>query len=222
MIVCRLLAAVSGLLTIAFFALLPGGLVLADIWGYVDERGVPHLSNVQVDHRYYLFKKEPRETPPPEPDAMTNSDPAPALQRTTSIDPARRKAFAPLISAVARAHRLDPALLHAVIAVESGYDPGARSPKGAIGLMQLMPDTAARYRVRDIWNPEENLAGGARYLRDLLRLFDDDLNLVLAAYNAGEAAVIQYGNRVPPYPETRNYVPRVLQHYRLYRNAGRW
>src|SRR5262249_6498573 len=96
-----------------------------------------------------------------------------------------------------------------------GYNPKARSPKGAIGLMQLMPDTAQRYKVANIWDPGENVRGGARYLRDLLALFNNDLSLVLAAYNAGEDAVAQYGNKIPPYAETRNYVPRVLQQYQL-------
>jgi soluble lytic murein transglycosylase-like protein len=77
--------------------------------------------------------------------------------------------------------------------------------------MQLMPGTAKRYRVKDIWDPADNLRGGARYLRDLLDMFDNDLRLALAAYNAGENAVIKYGNRIPPYPETQRYVRKVLQ-----------
>jgi soluble lytic murein transglycosylase-like protein len=91
--------------------------------------------------------------------------------------------------------------------------------KGASGLMQLMPETARRYHVTDIWDPKQNLSGGARYLRDLLAMFNNNLGLALAAYNAGENAVIQHGNRIPPYPETRSYVPRVMQHYHLYANA---
>jgi soluble lytic murein transglycosylase-like protein len=85
--------------------------------------------------------------------------------------------------------------------------------------MQLMPATALRYGVTDVWNPLENLRGGARYLRDLLALFNDNLNLALAAYNAGEGAVIGSGHKIPPYPETRSYVPRVLQHYEHYRRG---
>jgi soluble lytic murein transglycosylase-like protein len=88
--------------------------------------------------------------------------------------------------------------------------------------MQLMPDTAQRYAVKNIWDPRENLRGGARYLRDLIAMFRADLSLALAAYNAGEAAVVQAGNRVPPYPETRSYVPRVLAHYARYRTQQEW
>jgi len=181
---------------------------------------VSHLSNTPLDHRYYLFKKERTATVLPGSNAVITSVPAP--RRTTHVNPASRRQFAPLVSSVAREYRLEPALLHAVVTVESGYNPGARSPKGAAGLMQLMPDTARRYAVRDIWDPRQNLDGGARYLRDLIGLFDGNLSLALAAYNAGEAAVIQHGNRIPPYPETRGYVPRVLQQYHFYSSVGRW
>jgi soluble lytic murein transglycosylase-like protein len=112
---------------------------------------------------------------------------------------------------IARQHDLYPELLHAVIRTESAYNPAALSSAGAVGLMQLMPGTAKRYGVPDIWDPVENLRGGARYLRDLLDLFGNDLRLALAAYNAGENAVIKYGNRIPPYPETQRYVRKVLQ-----------
>jgi len=141
--------------------------------------------------------------------------PAAAPRRTTRVNPADRKHYTPLISAVAKEHKLDPALLHAVITVESGYNAKARSPKGAIGLMQLMPDTARRYEVADIWDPRDNLRGGARYLRDLLAAFNNNLSLALAAYNAGEGAVAHYGNKIPPFAETLAYVPRVLQQYHL-------
>lgn len=222
MMVRRLLAVVSGPVTAGFFSLLPAGPAHADIWGFVDENGVAHLSNVQVDRRYYLFKKEPGQAILPGSNELTADVPVVAPRRTTRVNPAQRKQFSPLVRAVAKEHRLDPALLHAVITVESGYNPRARSPRGAMGLMQLMPDTARRYAVRNIWDPRENLDGGARYLRDLLAMFNDNVSLALAAYNAGEAAVAGYGNRIPPYPETRSYVPRVLQHYYLYRSAERW
>jgi soluble lytic murein transglycosylase-like protein len=122
----------------------------------------------------------------------------------------RRSRYASLIETVARQFKLDEELLHAVVRAESAYNPKAVSSAGAIGLMQLMPATAERYGVNDIWNPTQNLRGGARYLRDLLEQFDDDLMLALAAYNAGEGAVMRYGNRIPPYPETRNYVFKVI------------
>jgi soluble lytic murein transglycosylase-like protein len=122
-----------------------------------------------------------------------------------------RHRFAGLIDATARRYRLEPELLHAVIRTESAYNPGAVSSAGAIGLMQLMPGTAARYNVNDIWDPEDNVRGGAAYLHDLLDQFDQDLRLALAAYNAGENAVIKYGKEIPPYAETQQYVRKVLQ-----------
>lgn len=175
----------------------------ADIYAYLDEHGVAHFSSVQLDSRYSLFKKEiaPPVAAPAEPAAE------PSL---TSTLPAARL-YVDLIVKVAREYSIDAALIHAVVAVESAFNPSARSPKGASGLMQLMPATAERYGVTDVWNPLENLRGGTRYLRDLLAMFDNDLSLALAAYNAGEGAVIGAGRRIPPYPETRSYVPKVLQ-----------
>jgi len=123
----------------------------------------------------------------------------------------RRARFAAMIERAARQNNLYPELLHAVIRTESAYDPSAVSSAGATGLMQLMPQTAKRFKVKDIWDPEQNLHGGARYLRELLDMFEHDLRLALAAYNAGENAVIKYGNRIPPYPETQRYVRKVLQ-----------
>ncbi|BBL69978.1 lytic transglycosylase [Methylogaea oryzae] len=126
-----------------------------------------------------------------------------------------RRLYAPVIDAVASKYGLDPALLHAVIRAESGYNSRAVSPKGAVGLMQLMPDTASRYGVSDRHDPNANIEGGARYLRDLIGMFGANLKLVVAAYNAGENAVIRHGNQIPPYPETQEYVSRVLgQYYR--------
>jgi hypothetical protein len=107
---------------------------------------------------------------------------------------------------------LDPELVLAVIAAESAFDPAAESPKGAKGLMQLMPATARRFGVRDIWDPTDNLHGGMAYLRWLLRHYRGDVTLTLAAYNAGEGAVARYGG-VPPYQETRHYIRRVRQDY---------
>ena len=122
----------------------------------------------------------------------------------------RRARYAALIDREAARHGIDVGLVHAVIRAESGYRPRARSPAGACGLMQLMPATARRFGVRDIWDPAENIRGGVAYLRVLLERFGGDLRLVLAAYNAGEGAVAKYGNRIPPYAETRTYVRRVL------------
>jgi soluble lytic murein transglycosylase-like protein len=121
--------------------------------------------------------------------------------------------YQPLIEATARAEGIQAELLHAVIAAESAYDPRARSPKGALGLMQLMPGTAAQYGITNPRDPAQNLAAGARHLRYLLGEFDNDMKLALAAYNAGEQAVRKYSNRIPPYPETQAYVQRVLAYY---------
>ena len=125
------------------------------------------------------------------------------------------KPFTELIQSAARDAALDPALVHALIYVESRYNPAARSPKGAVGLMQVLPETASRYGVLDpARSPEANLRAGTRYLSDLLQFFGGRLDLALAAYNAGENAVQRHGLRIPPYPETRAYVPAVLAKYR--------
>ncbi|MGB5735924.1 MAG: lytic transglycosylase domain-containing protein [Thiohalocapsa sp.] len=124
----------------------------------------------------------------------------------------RRARYRQLIDDAARRHGLTPELLHAVIRTESAYKANARSHAGACGLMQLMPQTAARFKVSDIWDPAQNIQGGAAYLRFLLDLFDHDLRLALAGYNAGEGAVKKYGYTIPPYRETQNYVRKVLRH----------
>jgi soluble lytic murein transglycosylase-like protein len=117
-----------------------------------------------------------------------------------------------LVEQAARKHDVDPKLVHAVIRQESGYDPYAVSSKGAMGLMQLMPDTADRFGVRNIFDPAENVRGGVRYLRHLLDRYNGDAALTLAAYNAGEGAVDRYGE-VPPYRETVDYVSRIRRMY---------
>ena len=136
------------------------------------------------------------------------------------VSSALRAQFAPLIAKVALEHKLDASLLHAIVTVESGYNPQAVSPAGAVGLMQLIPDTALRFGVKDINDPLENLRGGARYLRFLLALFKNNLELVLAAYNAGENAVTQAGYKIPNYAETQAYVPAVLTQYQHYSNSA--
>jgi soluble lytic murein transglycosylase-like protein len=123
------------------------------------------------------------------------------------------------VRAAAARNGLDPLLVHAVIRAESGYNPRAVSPKGAAGLMQLMPQTARRYTVSDRFDPEMNLDGGVRYLRHLLGMFAGDISLALAAYNAGENAVLRSGARVPDYPETLAYVRRVRGLYDSLRRA---
>lgn len=178
----------------------------AGIYTFTDVNGVMHFTNVPSTPRYAGMKR-----------VAYMPEPAPT-RRARPVDPGR---FIPLVEQAAREHQIDQALLRAVIAVESGYDPNAVSHKGAVGLMQLMPQTARRYGVRNIYDPAQNIQGGARYLRDLMGKFNNDLPLVLAAYNAGEDAIARHGNRIPPYRETRSYVPRVLDYYRRYQRGLR-
>jgi soluble lytic murein transglycosylase-like protein len=145
----------------------------------------------------------------------------PAIESTATVsDDAIRKVrpgiekYRDMVGRVADSVGVDPRLLHAIIAAESGYNSRALSNKGAMGLMQLMPATAKRYGVKNAYDPEQNLRGGARYIVDLLKQFDNDMSLAVAAYNAGENAVIRGGMRIPDYRETRAYVPRVLGFYR--------
>lgn len=130
-----------------------------------------------------------------------------------------RKLYGPLLTKAAYRHGVNEALLYAVVTAESAFDPNAVSRAGAVGLMQLMPGTADRYGVNDRKDPHENVHGGTAYLADLIKLFDNKLNLALAAYNAGENAVIRHGHRIPPYPETRDYVVKVLRYYDEYRKV---
>lgn len=192
------------------YAAIAGGLVLlalvqapakADIYAFTDERGVTHFTNVPMDERYLLILESPD-------------------QRTRAgelLDPrllARAADFDPIIERAARTHAVAADLLRAVIVVESGFNARAVSTRGARGLMQLMPATARQYGVSNAFDPDQNIAAGAHYLRDLSDRYENDLELVLAAYNAGERAVERYGRRLPPFPETRRYVPRVLGIYR--------
>ena len=132
-----------------------------------------------------------------------------------SVQPdARAKLFSALLHDVAQEVEVPANLLHAVISVESAYDVTAVSPKGAQGLMQLMPATARRFGVMDPFDPRDNVRGGAMYLKWLLDRFEGDLQLAIAGYNAGEEAVVRAGYRVPPYAETQKYVPRVMARLR--------
>ncbi len=130
-----------------------------------------------------------------------------------------KKKYKSTIDFYAERYRLPRSLLHAVVTAESAYDANAVSRAGAVGLMQLMPDTAKRYGVRNRRNPSDNVNGGTRYLRDLLLMFNNNLVLALAAYNAGEGAVKRYGNKVPPFKETRRYVNKVIDFYKKYRSS---
>lgn len=131
--------------------------------------------------------------------------------------------FSNEIALAAHAASLDPSLVHAVIYVESRYQHSAMSPKGAVGLMQVLPDTAARYGLRNaVHSPKTNIKAGTLYLRDLMLMFDNRLDLVLAAYNAGEGAVKKYAGQIPPYPETRHYVKAVMAKYALNTGDNEW
>jgi soluble lytic murein transglycosylase-like protein len=122
----------------------------------------------------------------------------------------KKKKYTELIAKAADKHQVDAKLVHAVIQAESAYNSKAISSAGAVGLMQLMPGTARRYGVTDRSDPYQSIEGGTHYLKDLLQLFDSDLNLAVAAYNAGENAVIKHNKSIPPYRETRDYVKKVL------------
>ena len=136
-----------------------------------------------------------------------------AARESRTAGPLAPSPFLAHILAAARETDIEPALIHAVITAESGHNPSARSPHGALGLMQLMPGTAKRYGVTNRLDPAQNIHGGARYLRDLMTMFDNDLHLVLAAYNAGEDAVMRYGRRIPPFRATMAFVPKVMGYY---------
>jgi soluble lytic murein transglycosylase-like protein len=181
------------------------GSARADLFVYTDADGVEHFTNIPGDARYRPVATEggARDLAPA---------PIPAARR----EPDRERYALPVAHAAADTG-LPEGLLHAVIKAESNYVADAVSHKGAVGLMQLMPDTARRFGVVDARDPAANVLGGARYLKSLLAMFDADLALALAAYNAGPAAVLRSGRAVPPFGETQRYVPRVLE---LYRREG--
>lgn len=191
----RVLRLVAGLALTAVSAV-----STADIYSFVDRAGTTHLTNVPVDPRYEVLLVSPRE-------------------RTRSGDPydpvtlAAAGRFDPLIESAATDLAVAPELLRAVIVVESGFNARAVSRAGAAGLMQLMPETARRYGVRDRFDPEQNIRAGARHLGWLLRRYDNDIKLALAAYNAGEDAVDRCGRCVPRFRETQAYVPKVWRIY---------
>lgn len=124
-----------------------------------------------------------------------------------------KRLYNPIIQQVAAKHGVDPELVHAIIRAESDYDNFAISEKGAMGLMQLMPETATQYGVGNVFNAVQNIEGGTKYLRDLIKLYNGQTKLVLAAYNAGQEAVRKWGKRIPPYQETRDYISRVMAVY---------
>ena len=216
-------------------ALALAGPVYADIYAFVDTNGVRHLSNIPNDPRYKLVMRTPAYSrasaqsssyapsnlyaPGATAFSSRNYTPRIAGARSFKVNEQNRRRFAADVDRIAAQYRLEPALMHAVISAESAYNPWAVSPKGAMGLMQLMPGTAERFGVSNPYDPIANMHGGARYLRWLLDRFNDP-RLAVAGYNAGEGAVQKYGNQIPPYRETQNYVVRVLDFYQKYRGAG--
>jgi soluble lytic murein transglycosylase-like protein len=182
----------------------------ADIFSFTDDNGTPHFSDVPNDERYQLYSRAERL------DTIANF----AIKKPMAFSKNREK-FSGEIKRAASVYQLDEALLHAVITVESGYDSRIVSKKGAVGLMQLMPGTAKRYKVKNSFDPAQNIQAGAQYLSSLLAQFDNNVQLALAAYNAGENNVRKYGGHIPPFPETVAYVPKVMGLYEGYRQEFR-
>jgi soluble lytic murein transglycosylase-like protein len=170
----------------------------ADVYRYVDKQGTIHFTNVPDSRKFKLWIRETRVLLKP---GLGNVK------------------YDTLIAAAAERHKVDYALIKAIIKAESNFDHRAVSPKGAQGLMQLMPRTASSLQVRDSFEPEDNIEGGVRYLRYLINVYDGHLPLALAAYNAGEKAVARHRG-IPPFAETRTYVHRVLDHYERYRKES--
>lgn len=211
---------------------------VASVWGYVDARGVAHFSTEKLDERYELFFKGGESFSTEKSDKSSlkpigkNAINAYALPAGSAHAPTKLlsyfdvspnyKAVKHLLKDASQTHGIDYELLQALIATESGFDTFAVSPKGAVGLMQLMPPTAERYGVKadkktpiekKLTDPKTNIKAGASYLRDLIKMFPGQLELAVAAYNAGEGAVQRAGNKIPNYPETKNYVKTVMQLY---------
>ena len=202
---------------IALSALVVAGPGQADIYKYVDTEGKIHFTDKPLKGSQYRleWKRETKKIVR-ESEARTAAvrPPPPAARAAAALPKslaARRAQFETLINTNAHRYGLPPALVHAVIRAESAYRPDAVSRAGAQGLMQLMPGTAARYGVTDSFDPAQNIRGGTAYLRDLLDMFDWNLDLALAGYNAGEGAVIKHGRQIPPYSETQGYVRKVRQ-----------
>ena len=180
--------------------------VIADIYKFVDTDGRIYYTDEPRNKLYKCIIK----TPPPSPPFAFRND----HYKNQNFTGSNKKKFAELIEQTAYKHQVDAKLVHAVIQTESAYNADAQPPKGAVGLMQLMPDTAKRFGVLDRNDPDQNVDGGIRYLKHLIALFNPKIDLALAAYNAGENAVMRNNNTIPPYPETQNYVKQVLALYR--------
>ena len=199
--------------------------VHAEVWGYIDAKGVAHFASEKLDERYQLFFRGGESFDTADgvktPRAVAVPTVPPKLIAFFEVSPSYKQVKHHLREA-ANQHGIDYELLQALIATESGFDIDAVSTKGAVGLMQIMPATAERYGVmadrklrveQKLVDPRTNIRTGTRYLSDLIRMFPGKLELALAAYNAGEGAVIKAGHRIPNYRETQNYVKTVMQLY---------
>ena len=196
----------SGLFIVA--CLLGSQSVLAEVYKFTDKDGIVHYTNVRPANQKVRTFSFP----------CYASDPT-CNQLDWEKIPLNRGAFAEEIEAAAEVFAVDDALIRAIIHAESAYQPEALSPKGAQGLMQLMPATQEELQVVDVFDPLSNIEGGTLYLSRLLEQFDQNVELAAAAYNAGPDAVLEYDG-VPPYKETREYVRRVKILYRRYRSTG--
>lgn len=207
----------------------------ADIWGYVDKDGIAHFSAARLDDRYELFFRGAESFSAGGSNAgRSGKAVGSGANRATGVAAAppkllayfdvspNYKAVKHLLREASATHGIDYELLQALIATESGFNTQAVSPKGAVGLMQLIPPTAERYGVRAtkdstvhkrLTDPKTNIRAGSSYLSDLIAMFPGQLELAIAAYNAGEGAVQRAGNKIPNYPETKNYVKTVMQLY---------
>ncbi len=198
----------------------------AELYGYVDENGIAHLAARKLDAHYRLVVSSGGNADlRAAHGGVASGEDRARLYDALARHPNLRK-LAPVIAQAAQRYHVDAALLKAVIAAESGFDSAAVSPKGAIGLMQVLPATGERYGVRadarrtvadKLADPRINVLTGARYLRDLQARYPDRLELVLASYNAGEGAVARHDDQIPPYAETRDYVAAVLELYRRFK-----
>jgi soluble lytic murein transglycosylase-like protein len=197
-----------GLAAGALFLLLGTPAALADIYKYVDKYGRITLTDKPDQSGYQKLVHTWKGWVPA---ARSFSNPSFASDR---------RKYAPAIAEAAAKNNLPKELVHAVVTAESGYDSDAVSRKGAVGLMQLMPETGRRYGVLNRKDPVANVHGGTHYLSDLMQMFRNDVRLAVAAYNAGENAIIGYGYKIPPYAETREYVRRVMQYYEEYKTRG--
>lgn len=199
------------LATVAVFML--SGVASADFYRYVDEDGVVHITNVPTTTKYKWMMSERK------PKASNPTESASYKKTTYSTKIPTNSKYEDIIYNAAERYGIDPKLVKAIVKAESDFDSSAVSIAGARGLMQLMPETARIMGVRDIHDPEDNVEGGIKYLSKLLKMFDWKIPLAVAAYNAGENAVLKYGT-IPPYSETQTYVKRVMYYYGKYKSTG--